>query len=73
MNWNSWAEFWAMGGYGLYVWGSYLVTAVFMATEVALLFRRSSSIKHTIARLSRLRPQREGRERSIGAANETET
>ena len=26
MNWNSAAEFFAMGGYGLYVWGSYAVT-----------------------------------------------
>ncbi len=22
MRWQSWAEFWHMGGYGLYVWGS---------------------------------------------------
>ena len=26
MNWNSAADFFAMGGYGLYVWGSYAVT-----------------------------------------------
>ncbi len=34
MIWNSWNDFWAMGGYGLYVWGSFGVTAVFMALEV---------------------------------------
>lgn len=62
MNWNSWADFWAMGGYGLYVWGSYLVTAAFMAAEVLLLLRRRSSIRRTIARLSRLSPQRSARE-----------
>jgi heme exporter protein C len=28
MHWQSWAEFLAMGGYGLYVWGSFGVTAV---------------------------------------------
>jgi heme exporter protein D len=34
MIWNSWNDFWAMGGYGLYVWGSFGVTAVCMALEV---------------------------------------
>jgi len=34
MIWNSWSEFWAMGGYGLYVWGSFGVTALLMALEV---------------------------------------
>ena len=35
MIWNSVSEFWAMGGYGDYVWGSFGVTALFMAIEVA--------------------------------------
>ena len=34
MIWNSWNDFWAMGGYGLYVWGSFGVTALFMALEL---------------------------------------
>ena len=34
MRWSSWAEFWAMGGYALYVWGSFAVTALLMALEV---------------------------------------
>jgi heme exporter protein D len=34
MIWNCWNDFWAMGGYGLYVWGSFGVTALFMALEV---------------------------------------
>ena len=34
MIWNSWSEFWAMGGYGLYVWGSFGVTALCMALEM---------------------------------------
>ena len=34
MRWQSWADFWAMGGYGLYVWGSMAVTFVLMALEV---------------------------------------
>ncbi|MEO8155706.1 MAG: heme exporter protein CcmD [Rhizobacter sp.] len=40
MNWHSSAEFFAMGGYGLYVWGAYGVAAVFMLTEPWLVARR---------------------------------
>ncbi len=35
MIWNSMSEFFAMGGYGDYVWGSFGVTALLMAIEVA--------------------------------------
>jgi heme exporter protein D len=35
MIWNSWNDFWAMGGYGLYVWGSFGVTALCMGVEMA--------------------------------------
>ena len=31
--WKSWDEFFHMGGYGLYVWGAYGVTAALMAFE----------------------------------------
>ncbi len=34
MRWESWADFWAMGGYGLYVWGSMGGTFLLMALEV---------------------------------------
>ena len=34
MRWDSWAEFWAMGGYAVYVWGSVGVTALLLAVEV---------------------------------------
>ena len=40
MNWDSFDAFVAMGGYGLYVWGSYLVTAAGLAIEIALLIAR---------------------------------
>ena len=36
MNWNSPAEFFAMGGYGFYVWGSYAVTLALMVAEPLL-------------------------------------
>ena len=39
MIWQSAAEFWAMGGYGVYVWGSMGVSAALLALE-ALLVRR---------------------------------
>lgn len=38
--WASWSDFVAMGGYGGYVWGSYLVTFALMALEVGALRRR---------------------------------
>lgn len=34
MRWESWADFWAMGGYAVYVWGSVGVTFALMAIEV---------------------------------------
>ena len=34
MIWNSWTEFWAMGGYGLYVWGSVGATALCVTLEM---------------------------------------
>ena len=34
MIWNSWNDFWAMGGYGLYVWGSFGVTVLCVALEM---------------------------------------
>ncbi len=53
MNWGSWDNFLAMGGYGLYVWGSYLVTLALIVAEIALLARRRRSV------LGRLRAGRE--------------
>ena len=33
MNWNSLGEFFAMGGYGLYVWGSFGMCVLVLAAE----------------------------------------
>ncbi|MBC7208057.1 MAG: heme exporter protein CcmD, partial [Methyloversatilis sp.] len=33
MNWENASHFWAMGGYGFFVWGSYGVTAAVIAAE----------------------------------------
>jgi heme exporter protein D len=40
MNWGSAAEFFAMGGYGFFVWGSFLVTAACMTAEPLLVAAR---------------------------------
>lgn len=45
MNWGGWSEFWAMGGKGFYVWGSYGVTVAAVAIEVFLLRRRAREAK----------------------------
>ena len=46
MNWGSLADFLAMGGYALYVWGSYAVTAGLIAVEVVMLIiRRHHALK----------------------------
>lgn len=46
--WNSFSDFLAMGGYGLYVWGSFGVTALAMVIEPIAVARNR---KATIARL----------------------
>jgi heme exporter protein D len=40
MNWNSAAEFFDMGGHGLFVWGSYGVCLLVMTLEPLLAARR---------------------------------
>jgi heme exporter protein D len=40
MSWGSLDNFLAMGGYGLYVWGSYAVTVALMIAELVVLARR---------------------------------
>jgi len=46
MSWASWSDFFAMGGYALYVWGSYAVTAGLIAVEVIMLvIRRGNALK----------------------------
>ena len=44
MNWSSWADFFSMGGYGFYVWGSYLVTFVCVIGEVVLISKRRRTL-----------------------------
>lgn len=40
MQWHSWAEFFAMGGYAFYVWSAFGLTAACLLWEVLALRRR---------------------------------
>ena len=44
MNWAGWSDFFRMGGYALYVWGSYGVTFALIAAEIALLVMRRRKV-----------------------------
>jgi heme exporter protein D len=50
MNWNSPAEFFAMGGYALYVWGSFGVCTVALALEPFLVRQRRNTILQSLRR-----------------------
>lgn len=52
MNWNSVSEFWAMGGYGLYVWGSFSVTFGLMVLEMVLARVRQRRALQTVLQSS---------------------
>ena len=46
--WNSFGDFLHMGGYGVYVWGSFGVTALIMLVEPIVVARnRKRSEEHT--------------------------
>jgi heme exporter protein D len=49
MIWKNLDDFIAMGGYGFYVWGSYLVTAVIIVGEVLMLSARRRAVENTRA------------------------
>lgn len=44
MIWQSWEHFLSMGGYGLYVWGSYAVTFALLAAEIVLVAKRRRNV-----------------------------
>jgi len=50
-------EFFEMGGYALYVWGSFGVTALLMIAEPLLLHRRRQLVLKRLSRLLRLRKE----------------
>ena len=50
MNWESPAAFFAMGGYGLYVWGSFGACALLMIVEPILAKKRRNDILRSLRR-----------------------
>ncbi len=48
------AEWFAMGGHGFYIWGSFIVTAVFMIAEMILVMRRRKSLLQRLGRMIRM-------------------
>ncbi len=45
MNWSSISDFFSMGGYGLYVWGSYVVTLICIVAEIWLISNRRRTLE----------------------------
>jgi heme exporter protein D len=50
MHWNSFADFVHMGGYGLYVWGSYGAALAVMLVEPLLVVQRRRRALSDVAR-----------------------
>jgi heme exporter protein D len=50
VNWGSAAEFFAMGGHGFYVWGSFGACVLFMIAEPILASGRQKGILRTLRR-----------------------
>jgi heme exporter protein D len=46
-----WQKFFGMGGYGLYVWGSYGVTLLVLVAEIVLVCRRARTIRGEVGRI----------------------
>jgi heme exporter protein D len=58
MSWGSASEFFAMGGYGLYVWGSYGIAAALIGAELWLAQRRRQrALREALAAASAGAPQ----------------
>ena len=60
-HWTSWSDFIAMGGYALYVWGSFGACAAVLAGEVFLLkLRRRALTANGAQGASDLQPINDG-------------
>lgn len=44
MQWASWSDFFNMGGFGLYVWGSYGISFLLLGIEVLMLWQRGRNL-----------------------------
>jgi len=50
----NWSEFFAMGGYGLYVWGSYGTAALVLVLNVLAARRREKNVRRELEATTRL-------------------
>ncbi len=48
----NWSEFFSMGGYAFYVWGSYAIALVVMGGEVILLRQRKKALLARVNNIS---------------------
>lgn len=60
MIWHSMSDFFAMGGYALYVWGSFFVVFGCMGGEILLLKQRGKSIHRQLGNVRTSHPSRLG-------------
>jgi len=51
---SEWQTFFEMGGYALYVWGSFGVTALLMIAEPLMLRSRRKAVLKRVARVARM-------------------
>src|SRR4030095_3098978 len=49
----NWSEFFSMGGYAFYVWGSYITTLLVLGGEVVLLMKRQKALRNRAAKGAR--------------------
>ena len=51
----NWTEFFAMGGYGQYVWGSYSLAALILILNLYLPLRRRKTVQRLLREFLRLK------------------
>jgi heme exporter protein D len=59
---KAWAEFFEMGGYAFYVWGSFGVALLLMAVEVILLRRRRRILLQQSAEAPKMKVLKESKQ-----------
>jgi heme exporter protein D len=50
------AEFFSMGGYGFYIWGSYLSALILIGAEIGMLIKRRQDLKRQASSVAGQRP-----------------
>lgn len=58
MNWGNWGEFFTMGGYGVYVWGSYGIAALVLVLNIILPLRARRAVTRQVRARARTRTPR---------------